>query len=721
MTSLRGRLRDALAVARGAKAVAEPEKPTGDEVPDWLDWLIGHPFIPMQRLTSHRDAYRKVPIVQAATGRIQHDVAALDRHVYKGRGAERIEIERQDGNLPDLLFRANPRDTGYQLMVDTVGSLVIAGNAYWFLQRNRSQDAVSEVWCLPAHEVSVEPGRNRGIGRYLYGEQLKPMDPRNVIHFRDYTPDDEPIGMSRIEPVWRDVEAQFYALIWLKEFWKKGAMVSGIWNVKTGDGAPPLSDEKVKAIKKRLNRLHVGYDKAFDAVVVEGLEFIQRGMTLSEMEIDLLLGVINGNICRAIGVPPVMMGIKEGGGLSDAGASTDLKDYWLGTIQRMTRLIDTTITERLCPLFGPDLSIETDMSQVLAIQNVYLEQAKSLVVATGRAVMTANEARQRLGLAPTAEPDDDLLYIKPEPLPGFGVAAPALARRLALAEGNPAREELRRKRNVDLTRYEARIATVMRSVFEQQHARVRSWLEQSGKASQSRIALIAVPVGRIPLQVPEDEAQMEQLILSLVSQRGAEALAEIGLEIEFNVEASAAGEFVRSVTRRLFDDVNGTTTTAVRDAVAKALEGGGTLADAVSAIDEVFASAAAYRAPMIARTEGTRAYNYAAQEAWTQSGVVDGQEWMTARDGRGGRHSEDPAYAGLDGQVAALDGAFQVGGSLLRFPGDPMGPAGETVNCRCTLLPVINEGLARDLKWRSFMAGAERNGKPAAVVAEVMA
>jgi hypothetical protein len=40
----------------------------------------------------------------------------------------------------------------------------------------------------------------------------------------------------------------------------------------------------------------------------------------------------------------------------------------------------------------------------------------------------------------------------------------------------------------------------------------------------------------------------------------------------------------------------------------------------------------------------------------------------------------------VDGQVVAVNSSFSNG---LDYPGDQKGDAGDVINCRCTLLPVI--------------------------------
>jgi uncharacterized protein with gpF-like domain len=87
-----------------------------------------------------------------------------------------------------------------------------------------------------------------------------------------------------------------------------------------------------------------------------------------------------------------------------------------------------------------------------------------------------------------------------------------------------------------------------------------------------------------------------------------------------------------------------------------------------------------YRGRMIARTETHGAANFGATEAARETGLPLRKEWIAAQDER-----TRESHAEADGQIVGQDESFEVGGSLLQYPGDPAGSAEEVINCRCAL------------------------------------
>ena len=679
--TLRDRIRSAWS------ALTTVPAPTGKPVPDWPIGVLDHPFIPPEPLESHRDAFRKVPMVAASIGQVQHDFASLPTRVYRVKGETRVLEVRKPGNLTDLLAKANPWETGYSLKASWAGSLKWAGNAYLFLQRIGGRREPAELWLLPAHNVKVEATANRGVRRYWYDRgSPSEVQPEDIVHFRSYNPDDEPIGMSCLEPVTKLYEAQYYAYLWVKNFYNSGGMLQGLFSVK--DGGARLSPAEIEALIATLKRRHVGYQNVGNPVVVQGIEWLQRGLTMSEMEIDATLRRIDAEICRAVGVPPWKMGIKEGSNLGSSGANVDERMYWDGCIRQLATMFDSVLNERLAPLFGTDLVIETDLSGVPALQSALLAQSVSLVALAGRPLLTVNEAREQLGFDPSDDETADELYTKPEPqpfggMPGFPPEPRETEQSRSLSADPGHRDELRKRADVNLSRYEREVAVYFRSMFAEQRERVLAWAKEVGGRLTRVNRLIAIETEHIPIDVPTDREKFDALIRTLIARRGAEAIADIGVEVAFDIASAGIAAWVAARTDFVLSNVNATTTEAVRQAIVDGIAMGDDLGGIVARINEVFDSATQARSLLIARTETTGAYNYGSMEGWRQSGVVEKAEWLTAGDGLGGRHATAD-YAGLDGQQAELGGYFTVGNARLQFPGDPAGPPEEICNC---LLP----------------------------------
>lgn len=85
----------------------------------------------------------------------------------------------------------------------------------------------------------------------------------------------------------------------------------------------------------------------------------------------------------------------------------------------------------------------------------------------------------------------------------------------------------------------------------------------------------------------------------------------------------------------------------------------------------------------ITRTEVSRTSMQSASDAWEQSGVVEGKQWITA--------GADDECADYEGQVESLDGNFYGDTDEFADGDPPLHP-----NCRCSLVPVVMDNAQQD-------------------------
>ena len=128
----------------------------------------------------------------------------------------------------------------------------------------------------------------------------------------------------------------------------------------------------------------------------------------------------------------------------------------------------------------------------------------------------------------------------------------------------------------------------------------------------------------------------------------------------------------------------------VVDIVTAGLASGSSVSDMQSEIsrDPAFGLA---RSLTIARTETTRAISSGSYHAFQNAaahGVIVRQQWLSARDS-----AVRDSHTALDMEEVSvpLGGQFQVPGTShkARYPGD-FGIASEDINCRCTVIPIVD-------------------------------
>lgn len=144
-------------------------------------------------------------------------------------------------------------------------------------------------------------------------------------------------------------------------------------------------------------------------------------------------------------------------------------------------------------------------------------------------------------------------------------------------------------------------------------------------------------------------------------------------------------QYIKNATNRLVG-IGDELWQAARESLAEGIALGETIPQLR---DRVVATAGVTekRANVIARTEVISASNAGSLQQVMITGLTGTKEWLATNDER-----TRCTHRAAGGQTAALDGTFTLGGNAcgeaaasLQFPGDPTGPPGEVIQCRCSM------------------------------------
>lgn len=702
-------------------------EPKGGVVPDWRPHIIGHPFTLDPVALDHAKAVRLVGTVRACVLRKAMDMAAQPVVLEREVGSAWEPLKRAPGNIVDVWHAGNPRQAGREVVRDYHANFMVHGNAY-MVAETFGFKVPGELWVMPSHLVRVIPGPRRTAAAYVFnrGGTEEAIPAKNVIAWHDFQPEDDPIGSSPLESVQIQYETRYDLMRLFQKVVRSGGVGAGYFRVPQPTNGLPvvLTQEEKEALSKQLLKMKQALDRP---IILDMLQFDRAGMTMAELQTIENTNLTDADICRALGVPPWLIGIKEGAKLGDSGqsAQADERIYWMN-LRTELEMRDAILTERLVPMFREDgVRFRTDLTAVPALAQPLLNSAQQIVALTGRPVLTVNEARRITGQVPLEDEGADELHMPAPPAPFGGdpaggdedqpdtkpAAEPEKKSRLI---DTPERAERWRGQDALMRRYERKFEAAYVQLLHDRKAELLRRLESEG--------LRALPAKRVidldTIFAPDDddERKIQMIYEALILERGADAAKqELALELELNIQTQTVQQFIKA---RKSVGLSGALETFMQSVRIDMAEGVGlneSLSEIAARVAKKFDEAEQGRVLTIARTETVSAYNFASVEAFRQSGDVDQLEWLSARDS-----AVRESHAEADGQVVGVTKSFTVGGASLEYPGDPSGPPEETINCRCVVLPVITERV-RDRQWADFFPPSKNgHAKPVNRLAGVL-
>ena len=669
--------------------------------------------------------------------------------MYKSRAAQSAQLRAYTGSraqpepLPDshplsmLLDRPNPWQSFIELDMEARVYFSIFGNAYVYFRRGRDGYPV-EFFNLPPYRVRhiYDRGALKGYVYIQPGGTVRngqPIDKRDLMHVKLPNPGDpfngQGKGLSPLAPGGQSADVDNALTAYLKQFVDYGAMPPGILTM-----ADAIGENEAAAARERFMEIYGGAHRWTDiAVLGGGAEYQAIGSKLNELASNILDARNENRMAMVLGVPlPLIDTNPQIVQSTYSNLETYEAFFWHNTMIPELMMFGA---EYRYFLRGPDGCFPAyDISAVPILRKAQDEHATKIMDGAKSGFFTRAQVKAAFG--EPFDPELDNVYLLP-----FNVQiVPALSATAATDSGGAAAmdEDERAEESAPGKQYKSAYTAEQRAAFYKQFDTTAQAFEDATE-NAARAALRTDERNiRAILNAAKSTAYTERKnvswatewndtedylngagkaqwqekfdpVFTAITEATGERL-ESTFGISFDVVNVLANEWLQNYKLTFADPIMDTSIEELQFLFEKAMLEGwsidrmeqnltalfnrwveGGLSDE-ELLREVFAGRRLppHRARMIARTETIRASNAGSMAVYDEWGV-EMTEWLSTPDNRTRDSHKVGSAWGAEPLIAAMGEAFilPTSGAALMFPGDPGAPLDETIQCRCTVLPVF--------------------------------
>lgn len=622
--------------------------------------------------------YEQISSVYKAIKAIADNVPQADLKFRNRKTGEEIKSDP----IIDLFNSPNPYMSESDLIQAWVGFACLYGEAFIVKQmetvgQSTGKKLPSELWAFNPKDFQ-EIAQGRMITGWRYSKEQIIFQPNEVIFVKDFNPYNMFRGIPPTKAIEKIIDIDWQSLIYNKSFFDNNAMPD-LALVSEED----LDEDIAKRYEKVWEKKYSGASKGHKvAIIGSGLKPTPLGsLTHRDMEFLEQKKFAREEILGIWRAPKALFNITDD--LNYATFIGQMKIFWSYGIMPIMRKIEGAINRQLVWPYNPNIEAYFDYSNVVAYQEDFKEK-----VTTGEALsrmgVPLNAINERLQLGFDKFPWGDVWWASFGLYPVSSAEAPALS---SPGYEDPKEDEDKKDIALKTAKDERRDAAWKAFIAKQGNVErgfsgaISKYFFEQRKTSLSALN----DLGPDAFKINWDE-QNEKLKdkatkwIGLSVRQGIDfGRTILGKKSLTDDQLNSSVSAYLSIRTDKITQINETIRKQIFNAIKEGTANGETVNQIADRVREIY-NMASSRSLMIARTETVGAVNGGSQIYYESEGVQK-KEWLTARD----EHVRD-AHRVLEGQVVAIKSSFSNG---LDYPGDQKGDAGESINCRCTLLPII--------------------------------
>ena len=665
-------------------------------------WRTGNPIPSLINYNTYvKEGYNRNELVYACITLVASNAPSAPMKAWRMVDDSPVPVEHP---LIELLDRPNPRQSRFEFfeMINTF--LNLEGNAFIVKQTD-------ELWLSRPDRMRQVFADNELAG-YVYireDERRIPFLPDEIVHVKMPNPGDPYDGLGRgIPPLGAGAYATDIdnkATDFLKAFFENAAVPYGMLTTKN-----ILEDDEVVRIRERLREQYSGSRKWHETMILDAEASYQKlGADISEIAWPDLRRVTESRICMTFKVPPIMVGAQVGLERSTF-ANTEQSEVmlWRHKIIPDNKRVGSAFTTAYMDEIPEGIWLEHDYSGIEVLQESRTEKFTRATAAVNAGWLTVNMALAEAEFPPVDGGDVFLrgLMVKP-------VDASASVEELT-EEDEPQEEpeeELSRKslfeevgkrfhKTFDLIArsWEARFLESAREQFAKELVEMQALLgSKRRKDASTFIAFDKAMAEYMDIHgIEEWELLFLPLFAGVMSDQAVLLAEALGISM-WDVANPEVQAFISNYSFKFANGLGATTKESLRGLVTSAQAEGWSINKLRDELAGAYGGWDKTRATMIARTETIRSSNAGAVMSYRQAGI-EYKQWFTAEDGRVCGYCQEMhnKIVGVSENYWAMGDEMTVEvedqkPTTMTFSYEDIGAPPLHPNCRCTILPVVEE------------------------------
>lgn len=297
-------------------------------------------------------AMEQVGTVHAIINRSAKALAGVEWHLYRkaasGRKEDRTEVTSHAAL--DVWNHPNPFHTRETFVEAGAQHKGLTGEQWWVIGRNPRSPLPLELWTVRPDRMQPVPHPTEFLSGYMHtgpdGQQIA-LRREDVIFICTPHPRDPYRGLSPIQPLLTDIDADRYSKEWLRNFFLNSAEPGGIIEVPG-----ILSDPEFDQLRERWNEQHKGVANAHKVAILEHGQWKDRTVSQRDMQFVESSAASREVIREGLGFPKPMLGTVDDANRANMEAAEVMFSRW--TLVPDLQALRGALNHQLLPLFGKD-------------------------------------------------------------------------------------------------------------------------------------------------------------------------------------------------------------------------------------------------------------------------------------------------------------------------------------------------------------------------------